>query len=136
MWLSFQFEVVDPLSSEESVAYGAINMCRKIKQNRATVLSARLFAPNNDRIIDVYSSCSVADMEHYSASIYPLDGCVNIYNFPKVRLSVNQQSEKAIWSSVLFCLLLRGIAIVGSSQVRGFEPANSTNITSRIDRPI
>eukprot|EP00924_Labyrinthula_sp_SR-Ha-C_P002996 maker-scaffold_58-snap-gene-0.22-mRNA-1 protein AED:0.05 eAED:0.05 QI:108/1/0.88/1/1/1/9/108/564 len=47
------------------------------------IKSARVFG-NGDRIVDVYSSCSTHTEDKYSASIYPLDGCVAVHNYPKL----------------------------------------------------
>lgn len=48
------------------------------------VKSAQLISDHNIRIVDVYRSCGSVDQHHYESSIYPLDGCVNIYHYPKL----------------------------------------------------
>lgn len=56
----------------------AFNICGKHAK------SAIIIANNNDRIIDLFDSCTDQKEKHYSASIYPLDKCVNIYHYPQV----------------------------------------------------
>ena len=36
-------------------------------------------------VVNVYGSCSSGGTAHYQFSIYPLDGCVQVFNYPKLR---------------------------------------------------